>query len=163
MALVDYGGVKNGYEQLCAEVLRIAYNDMLDAMLAHVAHDFRQYSYNCAMYYELLRKNKRRGKYGVDKDSRIMAKIDADRMMKWFRYSKQCAIFCKTVQGAYFVDIAEKHVIAFALDQKPEWQIRPTFGVIENPCDLREERRKVEAWKQRRDEWREKHGKEKIE
>lgn len=159
---IDYEGVMEGAEKLCAEVLRFAYNDLLDAMLAEASHRFRKYSYNCAVYYDQLRHNRKHGRYGGDRDSWQLAKADMDRMMRWFNKSKRCETFCKTVAGSWFVAQAKRHVMAFALDEKAEWQIRPTFGIIESPYDLREEQRKVEAWKKKRDEWRDKHGMGKV-
>lgn len=148
-------------ELLCAEVLRFAYNDLLDAMLADAAHRFRKYSYNCADYYDQITHS--RGHYGAGHESWNNAMRDAEKLMKWFAHSQRCRLFCKTVQGEWFVEQAKKHVKSFALDEKPEWDIRPRFGTGgTSPDKVEYERRKRAEWKRKRDEWREEHGMEKV-
>ena len=154
--------VEECVELLCAEVLRFAYIDLLDAMLADAAHRFRKYSYNCADYYIQITHS--RGHYGAGSDSWKLAMRDAERLMKWFNYSDRCKLFCKRTTGAWFVGQAKRHVKEFALDQKPEWEIRPHFGTGETSlAKIAWERSRMETWKKNRDKWREEHGMGEVE
>lgn len=146
----------NGLEELASAILRTAYNDMLTAYLADAAHRFRSYSYNCHVYYTWLQTG--RGKYGINERAGKKAKADADRLTQWFRTSQRCKSLCKKVEGEWFVEQVKKHVKSFALDEKPEWMIKPTLTIGDTDSDRKKAEKKIALWKTKRDEWRKEHG-----
>lgn len=153
---------REGGELLAAEVLRLAYNDMLTAMIVIAAHRFRKVSYNCAMEYERLRTTVK-GKYGIDHRSWEEANRESERLQDWFLNSERCRMLRKQATGEFFVDQAKKRMCEFVADEKPEYKIRPMYSITADNGAHSHEKEKLEKWAKARDKWRKAHGLEKVE
>lgn len=144
-----------GVESLCAAVLRYAYNDLLEAMFAATAIEYKDKSYNCHIYFEYLRSG--RGGYSASQRGMEIAKGKVAELQYWFR-SPKCKQYCKSVDGDWFIDQAKRHIEAWKDDKIPEWDARPTYDVQDSRINVKRENRNRDRWRKMRDEWRTERG-----
>lgn len=144
-----------GVENLCEAVLRYSYNDLLDAMFAATAIANKDESYNCHIYYEYLRTGK--GRFSPTRRGKEIAEGKVQEIEYWFK-SWKCKIFCKAVDGEYFVSQARKQIERWQSDEIPEWEARPTYDVQDYRTNVKREKRDINKWKEARDKWRQERG-----
>lgn len=158
---LDAGLTVKGADLLCAGIIKRAYLDLIEAYLADAAVEFHEKSYNCAMYYETLRKSRKvyQGFEGVKPRSmqqiQIVARKDIEKLDKWFRYSESCRMYLRKAQGVWFAEIAKKHAIEFALDKRSKAECIPVELGVKDKARRARMRKK---WKAERDAWRREHG-----
>lgn len=163
---LDAGTTVRGAYALCAGIIKRAYLDLIEAYLADAAVEFHDKSYNCAIYYESLRKSRKiyQGFENVKprtmKQIQTVAKNDIKELDDWFRRSEDCRMYLRNAQGVWFAEIAKKHAKEFSLDKRSKAECIP---IELNAKDKQRRARMRKKWKAERDAWRAEHGLREVE
>ncbi len=164
--LDDTSVTVKGAELLCAGIIKRAYLDLIEAYLADAAVRFHGVSYNCALYYDALRRS-RKIYTGFDhvrprslQQIQRVARNDIKNLDKWFRESESCKMLLRKAQGEWFADIARQRACDFALDRISKIECIPIELGVKDKARRARIRKK---WKAERDAWRAEHGLREVE
>lgn len=149
-------------DELCAAVIREAYNDLIKALLFETMVKNTRRSYNCYNRVREFTREKRCRKYNnhsrTIKDQLDCAKRDIEKLEAWFMTSERYKLLAKQTSGDWFVRMAHKKVGDFSADKVMELDL--SIVIKDRDADWYAE--KKAEWKAARDAWRKEHGLDEV-